>query len=206
MKRVPKGRRASTTEHIARLSPARRQAPRGLRRAFLLMAVGVALAGCGGESHQDLRAWMADQGRNTRGRLDPVPQIKPYEPFAYNAFDLPDPFKPRKIEPTKGGSKLAPDLGRRREPLEGFPLESLTMVGTLERNKAMYALVRTPEKDVYQVRAGNYMGQDFGVIVGINDTEIRMKELVQDGAGDWTERTSSLQLQQQDTNPQGRKR
>jgi type IV pilus assembly protein PilP len=81
------------------------------------------------------------------------------------------------------------------------------MVGTLEKNKAMYALVRTPEKDIYQVRAGNYMGSDFGVIVGISDTEIKLRELVQDGAGDWTERTSSLQLQQpQDTNVQGRRR
>ena len=177
-----------------------------MRGAAIALLAGAALAGCGGESHQDLRAWMADQGKDTRGRLDPVPQIRPYEPFAYNAFDLPDPFKPRKIEPTKGGSKLAPDLGRRREPLEGFPLEALTMVGTLERNRAMYALVRTPERDVYQVRAGNYLGQDFGVIVGISDTEIKLRELVQDGAGDWTERTSSLQLQQQETNPQGRKR
>ena len=152
---------------------------------------------------------MAEQGKGTRGRLEPVPQIKPYEPFAYNAFDLPDPFKPRKIEPAKGGSKLAPDLARRREPLEAFPLESLTMVGTLEKNKAMYALVRTPEKDLYQVRAGNYLGQDFGVIVGISDTEIKLRELVQDGAGDWTERTSSLQLQQPQDNAQaqqGRRR
>ena len=179
-----------------------------MRRHALLLALAAALTACGGESHQDLRAWMADQGKNTRGRLDPVPQIKPYEPFAYNAFDLPDPFKPRKIEPTKGGSKLAPDLARRREPLEAFPLESLTMVGTLEKNKSMYALVRTPEKDVYQVRAGNYLGQDFGVIVGISDTDIKLRELVQDGAGDWTERTSSLQLQQpdQNQNAQGRRR
>ena len=177
-----------------------------IRLAALMVVIGATLAGCGGESHQDLRAWMAEQGKGTRGRLDPVPQIKPYEPFAYNAFDLPDPFKPRKIEPTKGGSKLAPDLARRREPLEAFPLESLTMGGTLEKNKAMYALVRTPEKDLYQVRAGNYMGTDFGVIVGINDTEIKLRELVQDGAGDWTERTSSLQLQQLDNNVQGRKR
>jgi type IV pilus assembly protein PilP len=167
-----------------------------IRRAAMMVMVGTLVAACGGESHQDLRAWMAEQGKGTRGRLDPVPQIKPYEPFAYNAFDLPDPFKPRKIEPTKGGSKLAPDLARRREPLEAFPLESLTMVGTLEKNKAMYALIRTPEKDIYQVRSGNYLGQDFGVIVGINDTEIKLRELVQDGAGDWTERTSSLQLQQ----------
>jgi type IV pilus assembly protein PilP len=178
-----------------------------IARAAMMLVIGAMLAGCGGESHQDLRAWMAEQGKGTRGRLDPVPQIKPYEPFAYNAFDLPDPFKPRKIEPTKGGSRLAPDLARRREPLEGFPLESLTMVGTLEKNKAMYALIRTPEKDLYQVRAGNYLGQDFGVIVGISDTEIKLRELVQDGAGDWTERTSSLQLQQQHDNiPQGRRR
>jgi len=171
-----------------------------------VIAIGVSLAGCGGENHQDLRAWMAEQGKGTRGKLDPVPQIKPYEPFAYNAFDMPDPFKPRKIEPAKGGSKLAPDLARRREPLESFPLESLTMVGTLEKDRAMYALIRTPEKDVYQVRAGNHMGQDFGVITGISETEIKLRELVQDGAGDWTERTSSLQLQQPDQKTQERKR
>jgi type IV pilus assembly protein PilP len=172
------------------------------RVVLLTVALAAALAGCGGESHQDLRAWMAEQGKGARGKLDPVPQIKPYEPFAYNAFDIPDPFKPRKIEPNKGGSKLAPDLARRREPLESFPLESLMMVGTLERNKAVFALIRTPEKDIYQVRAGNYMGQDYGVIVGISDTEIKLRELVQDGAGDWTERTSSLQLQQPDQNKQ----
>ena len=103
--------------------------------------------GCGGESHQDLRAWMAEQGKGARGKLDPLPQIKPYEPFAYNAFDLPDPFKPRKIEPTKGGEQAR--AGPRRaasEPLEAYPLESLTMVGTLEK-----------EQD--DVRAGAHAGQ-----------------------------------------------
>jgi type IV pilus assembly protein PilP len=174
-----------------------------MRRVHSTIALAaVLLAGCGGESHQDLRAWMAEQGKGARGRLEPIPQIKPYEPFAYNAFDLPDPFKPRKIEPAKGGSKLAPDLARRREPLESFPLESLTKGGPLERNQSVFALVRTPEKDIYQVRAGNYMGQDYGVIVGISDTDIKLRELVQDGAGDWTERTSSLQLQQPDQNRQ----
>jgi type IV pilus assembly protein PilP len=177
------------------------------RVALALCACAVvALAGCGGESHQDLRAWMADQGKGARGRVDPLPQIKPYEPFAYNAFDLPDPFKPRKIEPTKGGSKLAPDLTRRREPLEAYPLESLNMVGTLAKGKSTYALVRTPDKDVYQVSAGNYLGQNFGVILGITESEIRMKELVQDGSGDWTERTGALQLIQADTKTQERKK
>jgi len=165
-----------------------------MRRWMLPIVAAAALAGCGGESHQDLRAWMQEQGKGVRGKLDPLPQVKPYEPFAYNAFDLPDPFKPRKIEPVKGGSKLAPDMNRRKEPLESFPLESLQMVGTLQRGKGVFGLVRTSEKDIYQVKVGNYIGQNFGVITDLNDGEIRLKELVQDGAGDWTERTSSLQL------------
>ena len=177
-------------------------------KRWLALSLGacVALAGCGGESHQDLRAWMADQGKGARGRVDPLPQIKPYEPFAYNAFDLPDPFKPRKIEPTKGGNKLAPDLARRREALESYPLESLNMVGTLAQGKATYALVRTPEKDVYQVTQGNYVGQNFGVITGITDSELRLKELVQDGSGEWTERTGTLQLIQAETKTQERRK
>jgi type IV pilus assembly protein PilP len=178
-----------------------------MKRWLTLVAGAVfVLSGCGGESHQDLRAWMAAQGANVKGKLDPLPQMKPYEPFAYNAFDLPDPFKPRKIEPNKGGSKLAPDLVRRKEPLEAYPLESLNMVGTLEKGKTVYALVRTPERDIYQVRQGNYLGQNYGVIIGVADGEIRLKELVQDGAGDWAERSSTLQLLQPDAKTQERKR
>ena len=169
------------------------------------LSAGLALAGCGGESHQDLRAWMSEQGKGARGKLDPLPQVKPYEPFAYNAFDLPDPFKPRKIDPAKGGgSKLAPDLARRREPLEAYPLEALSMVGTLQMDKTTYALVRTPDKDLYQVRPGNHLGQNFGQITGITDSEIRLRELVQDSAGDWTERSSTLQLLPADTKTQER--
>jgi type IV pilus assembly protein PilP len=156
------------------------------------IALAALLAGCGGASHQDLREWMSSQGKGVKGRLDPLPTIRPYEPFTYNAFDLPDPFKPRKVE-SKGG-KLAPDLTRRREPLESFPLESLAMVGTIEKGKALYALVKTPEKDIYQVRQGNYMGQNYGVVIGISDSDIKLKELVQDGAGDWAERSSALNL------------
>jgi type IV pilus assembly protein PilP len=161
---------------------------------LMIVACVALLSGCGAASHQDLREWMADQGKNAKGRLDPLPTIRPYESFAYNAFDLPDPFKPRKIEPNKSTSKLQPDLTRRREPLEAFPLESLAMVGTIEKGKALYALVKTPERDIYQVRQGNYLGQNYGVIVDISDSELKLKELVQDGAGDWAERSSALNL------------
>jgi len=161
---------------------------------LMIVACVALLSGCGAASHQDLREWMSEQGKGAKGRLDPLPTIRPYESFAYNAFDLPDPFKPRKIEPNKSTSKLQPDLTRRREPLEAFPLESLAMVGTIEKGKALYALVKTPERDIYQVRQGNYLGQNYGVIVDISDSELKLKELVQDGAGDWAERSSALNL------------
>jgi type IV pilus assembly protein PilP len=177
------------------------------RIAFLSFASLLVLAGCGVQSHQDLKDWMGEQGKGQRGKLEPVPQIKPYEPFAYNDFDLPDPFKPRKIEPVKSdnASKLAPDLNRRKEPLEAYPIESLSMVGTLEKGKTLYALVKTPERDIYQVRQGNHLGQNFGVIVGISDTEIKLKELMQDGAGDWSERSSTLNLLQADQRQEQKK-
>jgi len=165
---------------------------------LMIVACVAVLSGCGAASHQDLREWMAEQGKGAKGRLEPLPQMKPYEPFTYNAFDLPDPFKPRKIEPPKGDSKLAPDLNRRKEPLEAYPLEALNMVGTMQKDSQTYALIRTPEKDLYQVRPGNHLGQNFGVVLGVSDGEVKLKELVQDGAGDWTERSSSLQLLQPD--------
>src|SRR5437867_13017029 len=125
-------------------------------RARVAFCAGVALlvAGCGGESHQDLRAWMQEQGKGAKGKLDPLPQVKPYEPFAYNAYDLPDPFKPRKIEPLKGSNKMAPDLARPKEPLEASPLESLQMVGTLQRGKNTFASVRTTDTAAHQVTPG----------------------------------------------------
>ena len=178
------------------------------RVAWISLMTVLLVAGCGGQSHQDLRNWMAEQGKGVRGKLDPLPQIKPYEPFAYADFDLPDPFKPRKIEPVKGTeatSKLAPDLNRRKEPLEAYPLEGLSMVGTLEKGKTRYALVKTPERDIYQVRQGNHMGQNFGVVVGISDTDIKLKELMQDGAGDWSERSSTLNLLQADQKQEQKK-
>jgi type IV pilus assembly protein PilP len=80
------------------------------------------------------------------------------------------------------------------------------MVGTLQKGKSTFALVRTTEKDVYQVKVGNYMGQNFGVVVGISDNEIKLKELVQDGTGDWTERSSTLQLADASEQRQERRR
>jgi type IV pilus assembly protein PilP len=158
----------------------------------------VVLSGCAGDPNQEVKQWMDEQAKTMKGKVDPLPLVKPYVPFAYNAFDLPDPFKPRKIEPARGTSKLAPDLNRRKEPLEAYPIESLRMVGTLQQQNTIYALVRTNDKNVYQVRTGNYLGQNFGIITGISEGEIRPRELVQDSSGDWTERQSRLLLDDQE--------
>lgn len=178
------------------------------RATFVVIAAAALVTGCGPSSHKDLVDWMNEQGKGVRGHLDPLPTIKPYEPFVYNDFDLPDPFKPRKIEPMKSdnGNKLAPDLNRRKEPLEAYPLESLSMVGTLEKGRTRYALVKTPEKDLYQVRQGMHMGQNYGVITDVTDTDIKLKELMQDGSGDWSERSSTLNLLQADQKTQERRK
>ncbi len=162
------------------------------------LLLSLLIAGCGGDPNVELRQWMDEQTKAMKGKVDTLPVVKPYVPFAYNAFDLPDPFKPRKIEPARGSSKLAPDQNRRKEPLEAYPIETLKMVGTLERDKTMYALVRTNDKTVYQVRSGNYLGQNFGIITGVNEGDIRLRELVQDSSGDWAERQSRLLLDDQE--------
>lgn len=155
----------------------------------------VLLAGCLGGEHQDLREFVKNAGNGMRGKVEKLPEMVAYEPMSYEAFELPDPFTPRKIEPEKGsGGGPAPDLDRRREALEAYPLESLTMVGTLERGKGRWAVIRTPDNNLYRVSAGNYMGQNFGAVALISESSVTLKELIQDTNGSWSERTSTLQL------------
>lgn len=155
------------------------------------------LSGCDGEKHSDLRAWVKAQESLPRGRIPPLPEVKPYEAIEYAAFDLTDPFKPRKIEPPKTAQKggIQPDPNRRREPLEAFPLESLKMVGVLQQ-KEIFALIRTPDNTLFQVKAGNYLGQNFGRIIAVSDSAIKLKEILQDSSGNWEEKEQSLLLQE----------
>jgi len=169
-----------------------------MKRILIMISMAGLLAGCGGEQYQDLRQFVKESGANMRGRVDPLPEVRPYEPFTYDAFELSDPFKPRSNQAATSagaGAGPAPDPSRRKEALEGYPLESLKMVGTLQdKTKKMFALIKTPDNNIYQVKGGNYLGQNFGVISMITETSITLKEVIQDTAGVWTERTSSLQL------------
>lgn len=167
-----------------------------MMKLLTALALVLALAGCEGGAYKDLEQFVKESGQGLRGRVEPLPEVKPYEAFSYNAFDLPDPFKPRKIEGKGGGGGTRPDFNRRKEPLEAFPLESLKMVGTLQQAKETYALVKAPDNTLFRVQTGGYLGQNFGQITEINETEVKLKEIVQDTGGDWTERTSSLLLEE----------
>jgi type IV pilus assembly protein PilP len=159
------------------------------------------LVGCEGEQHSDLQNELNEMTKGFRGQVDPLPQVRPYEPVAYQAEGEVDPFRPDRIEvatgpggPPKIGGKQ-PDLDRPKEPLEAFPLESIQMVGSLTQGGESFGLVKAGP-NLYRVRKGNYMGQNFGVITGIDEVQISLKELIQEGSGEWIERTSSLQLQE----------
>ena len=168
-------------------------------RNLAIIVTVLFLAACGGDEHQDLKEELKNITKDLRPRIPPLPVVKPYEPVPYQAFDLPDPFGPAKIElatgaaaKSKGGAN-APNTSRPKEPLEAYPLESLKMVGTISQSGVNFALVRA-DSSVYRVKVGNYLGHNFGIIVGITDTQINLKELVQDASGDWTERKTALQL------------
>jgi type IV pilus assembly protein PilP len=158
--------------------------------AICLTALLTACGGAGDDPHD----FVKNAGKDLRGKVVPLPEVKPYEPFTYEALDLPDPFKPRKLAPPKGGGGLQPDFNRPKEALESFALETLKMVGTIQQGKVMFAIVKTPENSLYRVKPGNYIGQNFGIITQVNENEVKLTEIVQDSAGDWTERNSSLAL------------
>jgi type IV pilus assembly protein PilP len=164
-----------------------------MKRVLLPVAL-VVLGGCSSEI-DELKRFVRESDKDLPRRIEPLPAVKPFEPFTYEGFDLPDPFKPRKLSAPKEGTGggLAPDLNRRKEPLEAFPLEQLKMVGTLAQGTDTYALVRA-DKTLYRVKKGNYMGQNFGLITDVTESEIKLKEIVQDSAGDWAERQSVLPL------------
>lgn len=174
-----------------------------MKSLLTLTSIGLAsvvLAGCSG-SNDELRQWMADTRKEMRPVTPTLTEPKTFQPFLYHDQGEVDPFDPSKVSnalkalSAKSNSGMAPDLARRREPLEAYPLDTVAMVGTLQRPNLRYALLRA-DSVIYQVKVGNYVGLNFGIITRIDENEVAIKEVVQDAAGEWVERATTLQLQE----------
>ncbi len=146
----------------------------------------------------DLREFVKNEHADRKPKIEPLPEIKPNETFVYSAADLPDPFAPRNLQAQAGGvgtgSGPKPDMNRRKEPLEDFPLDSLKMVGTLERGKRFWAIVQAPDGTVHKLEVGNHAGQNFGKVKKITEEKVELVELIQGALGDWVEREASLAI------------
>jgi type IV pilus assembly protein PilP len=157
------------------------------------------LAACSGNNTEDLSSYVAAVKSRQQARIDPLPEFAPFETHLYEASRERDPFTPPvysapKPVPKASGSGIAPDENRPREPLESEPLDSLRMVGTLERQNNSWALVRMSNSTIHRVKPGNFMGQNHGKIVQITESELELTEIVPDGLGGWMERQAALAL------------
>ncbi len=175
-----------------------------MKRVFFMAVTLLTLSACGDNGNERLQQWMAENSKDLRGNVPKLPTVKPYEPVPYAVDGILDPFKTSKIEPESKYKQLAghggafqPDFEAREvrnSLLEKYPLESLKMIGFLNVNNVPMAVILAADK-IKQIRQGDYIGLDFGMVTKVSETEIQLRELIQDSAGDWSERKSSLYLQ-----------
>ena len=168
---------------------------------IVALAAVLLLAGCGDSDEAEVNSWMADIQKNTRVNVKPLAEPKTFVPFAYGVREETNPFDPNKLlaelarAANATGNPLRPDLDRRREFLETFPTDTMKMVGTINKAGVGYGLIQI-ERQVHQVKAGQRLGQNFGVVTGVAESAISIKETVQDAGGEWVERLSKLELQE----------
>lgn len=168
-----------------------------VRISLFAVAAALLLSGCSRDM-SDLEAWVEEIKRRPSIRIEPLPQVKPYETFAYTAHAQRSPFVPsapvRQQIADDGTGGVRPDADRNREHLEDFPLDTLRMVGTVTMGGETYALIRSSDRSVHRVKVGNYLGQNHGRITSISDTSVTLIEIIPDGTGGWTERAAAVAL------------
>ena len=174
-------------------------------QASLIMLCALSMWGCGSSGEDELRQWMANERAQAKPRITPISEPKQFLPQPYAAEEGMEPFNVLKLtqalrresaQVASNAALIAPEMARRKEPLEAFPLDAMAMVGSMNKNGKPTALL-TVDKLLYQVQLGNYLGQNYGRITAITETSIQLREIVQDPTGDWIERTTSLELQEE---------
>jgi type IV pilus assembly protein PilP len=177
-----------------------------MRYTLLLALAGAAtLAGCMGSDSDEIQQWMAQQRATTKPHIQPIPEPKQFTPEEYDQQAQVDPFSNQKLamalkrdsqqQGSASAALMAPELNRRKEPLEAYPLDAMTMVGSLMKQGQPVALIKV-DNLLYQVHPGNYLGQNYGKITKVGESEVVLRELVQDATGEWVERVATLQLQE----------
>ena len=179
-----------------------------MSRQWQLLGTGAALvlglSGCGSSDHEELQQWMATQRNLAKPKVERLPEPTKFTPQPYTEEGSTEPFSIQKLtqalkrdsnQVTSNAALIAPELARRKEPLEASPLDAVVMVGSLIKVGQPVALVRV-DNLLYQVRTGNHLGQNYGRITKVSETGLSLREIVQDAAGEWIERTATLQLQE----------
>ena len=160
----------------------------------------LALAGCSDGDVKEVKQWMATTEKQTHVSVVPLSEPKTYVPFAYAGKDLTDPYSANKLlvelarTQAKSDSLFKPDLDRKKELLESYPLDAIRMVGVLQNGNANFALLQI-DSAYHQVTVGQFIGQNFGKITAVTDSAVNIREVVQDAGGEWVERHSTLELQ-----------
>ena len=170
-----------------------------IKRLALSSLAAFALQGCGGDDMRDLDAYVVEKRARPGGVIEPIPTFKAYEAFAYAATTMRSPFdrpiEVRTVAQLSSRSAVRPDPDRSKEYLEQFTLDSLRMVGRLERGGQDWTLIRDPDGGIHRVRLGNFLGRDHGKVVDMSDTFIAVVEIVSDGTSEgWVERPRTLEL------------
>ncbi|HEX7888199.1 MAG TPA: pilus assembly protein PilP [Ramlibacter sp.] len=176
-----------------------------MNRKLLPVLLAAAFLSACDSNETEIQQWMAQERAATKPNIQPIPEPKKFSPQVYQQEAQMEPFSNQKLtvalkrDAQQAGSAsaalLAPELSRRKEPLEAYPLDAMVMVGSLMKGGQPVALVKV-DNLLYQVKPGNYLGQNYGKITKVAESEVVLRELVQDAAGEWVERTATLQLQE----------
>jgi type IV pilus assembly protein PilP len=175
-----------------------------VRISLSVLAMAGLLSACGASGEDEIRQWIVQERNQTRPRVAPIPAPKQFIPEAYTNATAVEPFSNLKLtqalrressQSVANAGLVTPELARRKEPLEAYPLDTMTLVGSLSKAGQTVALVRV-DNLLYQVKAGAYLGQNYGRVTRITETQLTLREIVQDAAGEWIERAASLELQE----------
>lgn len=171
-----------------------------MNRLTLIPLIGISslLSACGG-SMADLDQFINETKQSHHGMVDPLPEFPEYQTFTYDAETSRDPFRPQTdvsvgLDSTDNYTGPRPEATRRKEPLEGYPVDALKMVGLLQQKKQTWGLVRDPDGTIHRVQPGNYAGQNHGKIIQVSETKIHIVELVPDGLSGWVNREAQLAM------------